>query len=142
MECFFAWIFPKRQCGMFGRLSGSLRSIGDSVPGWQRREAWVVRESGGVKMYIKHHEPESRLRRSAVMLSLIGAILFPLAGYIDWGKPVGDQGTRGMLQVSEIPSPEVWGSATAACSVSKDGGGCPTASSRTSPAKSDLSRLP
>lgn len=97
---------------------------------------------GGVKMYIKHHEPESRLRRSAVMLSLIGAILFPLAGYIDWGKPVGDQGTRGMLQVSEIPSPEVWGSATAACSVSKDGGGCPTASSRTSPAKSDLSRLP
>ncbi|MHB1606444.1 MAG: hypothetical protein ACYC9S_02490 [Leptospirales bacterium] len=95
-----------------------------------------------MKMYIRHHEPESRLRRSAVMLSLVGAVLFPLAGYIDWGKSVGDQGTKGMLQVSEIPSPAVWGSSVSACSVSKGDAGCATALHRPSSEGSVLTNLP
>ncbi|MHB1286883.1 MAG: hypothetical protein ACYCYP_10055 [Leptospirales bacterium] len=90
-------------------------------------------------MYIRHHEPESRLRRSAVVLSLVGAILFPLAGYMDWGKGDGQRGTPGVLEISGISTKAMWDPAIGACRSSSSGQDCPTILSRETQDKGDQS---
>ncbi len=90
-------------------------------------------------MYIRHHEPESRLRRTAVVLSLVGAVLFPLAGYMDWGKGEGQRGTPGVLEISGISTKAMWDPAIGACRSSNSGQGCPTILSKQTPVNPDPS---
>lgn len=92
-------------------------------------------------MYIRHHEPESRLRRSAVILSLVGAVLFPLAGYLDWGRSAVHRGAPGVLEISGISAQAMWGSSVAACSSTKLGEGCSTVLSRQAQVKKDRASL-